>query len=139
MAQQVDVVLPLVTERAVYPNGTRERHVHLGWARSCDSPAARLGLRRGAWYRVVEDRGRPWVVLDVNAVEIRSPRVYLQFRWEPPTAWSVVRSAPQASQPGPPRLVCPVCHGRHELPEGLTELECPDCCLVYPVEREDPV
>jgi len=35
----------------------------IGWARSRGSRAEAQGLRRGAWYRVVEDQQKAYVVL----------------------------------------------------------------------------
>jgi len=45
----------------------------IGWARSRGDRAEKEGLRRGAWYRIVEDSGKTWVVLDVHRVEVRDP------------------------------------------------------------------
>lgn len=133
---------PLTGERGVPANGARHHEADFGWARSYGSHAERLGLRRGAWYRVVEDRERPWVVLDVNGIEVRVARVYLQFRGEPPGMWSVVRPGSEDVARGrrssQPRLVCPGCHGRHLLRVHVVEMRCPDCGRVAPVDWGDP-
>lgn len=130
--------MPLESERGTYANGTSARHLDLGWARSYGSRAERLGLRRGAWYRVVEDRSQPWVVLDVNHIEVRVPRLYLQFRGESPSAWCVVEPAAAGSEQSPTRVVCPACHARYGLRQRITELQCQACGKVYPVDWENP-
>ncbi len=130
--------MPLESERGSYTNGTSTRHLDLGWARSYGSRAERLGLRRGAWYRVVEHRSKPWVVLDVNHIEVRVPRTYLQFRGESPSAWCVVEPASAGIEDSPARLVCPACHARFQLWRGITELCCPACGKVSPVDWDDP-
>ncbi len=137
-AEAVSRLLPLEAEEEGYVNGTSRRHVDLGWARSYGSRADRLGLRRGAWYRVVEDRSQSWVVLEVNGIEVRIPRQYLQFRGELPLAWTVVQPTAGEKPKSPPRLVCPVCHMRYLLQDGLTQLSCIQCGKVYPVDWNDP-
>src|SRR5204863_5681124 len=78
----------------------------IGWARSHGNRAEKEGLRRGAWYRIVEDHGKDWVVLDVHQVEVRVPRDNVQVRKERPKSWSVVHE---------PHLVCPGCHKRQHV------------------------
>ena len=80
----------------------------IGWARSRGDRAEGQGLRRGAWYRVVENPPKDFVVLDVHHVEIRIPKGDVEIRAERPNAWSVVRE---------PHLVCPGCHDRAVIPE----------------------
>ncbi|HYT83660.1 MAG TPA: hypothetical protein VEK86_09415 [Gemmatimonadales bacterium] len=99
-----------------------------GWARSHGTRAEKEGLRRGAWYRVVEDAGKPWVVLDIHHVEIRIPRDDLEIRTDPPKGWSVVRE---------PHLVCPGCARRHVVREGAKDAKCPECGRTYPVDWKD--
>src|SRR5207248_11753928 len=70
----------------------------MGWARSNGTRAEKEGLRRGAWYRIVEDHGKDWVVLDVHQVEVRVPRDNVQVRKERPRSWSGVQE---------PTLACP--------------------------------
>ncbi len=98
------------------------------WARSRGSRAEKDGLRRGAWYRVVEDAGKPWVVLDVHHVHVRITRDDLEIRQGPPVAWSVVRG---------PHLVCPGCHTRYVVAEGSKDVRCPECGRTYPVDWKD--
>src|SRR2546425_1152042 len=71
-----------------------------GWARSRGERAEKEGLRRGAWYRIVEESSKPWIVLDVHQVEVRVPKDTLDIRKDRPKAWSVVHE---------PHLVCPGC------------------------------
>ena len=99
-----------------------------GWARSRGDRAEKDGLRRGAWYRVVEDSGKPWVVVDVHNVEVRIPKDDLEVRREPPTTWSVVHE---------PHLVCPGCHKRHHVSGQPTEAKCPECGNSYAVNWAD--
>jgi len=100
----------------------------IGWARSRGDRAEGQGLRRGAWYRVVEDPKKDYVVLDVHHVEIRIPRSDIEIRSESPKIWSVVRE---------PHLVCPGCHARAVIPEGKKDLRCPECGRTYPIDWKD--
>jgi hypothetical protein len=100
----------------------------IGWARTHGSRAEKEGLRRGAWYRIVEDSGKPWVVLDIHHVEIRIARDDLEIRKDPPKTWSVVRE---------PHLVCPGCARRHVASEGAKDAKCPECGRTYPVDWKD--
>ena len=100
----------------------------IGWARSRGNRAERQGMRRGAWYRVVEDPKKEYVVLDVHHVEIRIPRADLEIRGERPTAWSVVRQ---------PYLVCPGCHSRSVIAEGVRDAKCAECGRSYPIDWKD--
>ena len=63
----------------------------IGWASGTGDFAAQRGLRRGEWYRVVEDNGAAWLRLDVNQVEVRITRDHLLVRRDEPWTWSVVR------------------------------------------------
>jgi hypothetical protein len=98
------------------------------WVRSQGDKAEREGLRRGAWYRVVEDDGKPWLVVDVHHTEIRIPRENLEIKPQPPTAWSVVRH---------PYLVCPGCHTRRYVAGQPNEVQCPECGNTYPIDWKD--
>lgn len=119
--------------------------VEAGWARSRGSQAEPDGLRRGAWYRVVDDIAPDYVVLDVNQVQIRVAREHVQLRGGPPTAWSVVQpSRGEAEAHGrpstrlrEPHFVCPRCHTRYHLVQGLQELKCLECQQTYPIEWQD--
>jgi hypothetical protein len=98
------------------------------WARSRGNRSEQAGLRRGAWYRVVEDAGKPWVVLDVQQVEVRIPREDLELRRDRPNAWSVVHE---------PHLVCPRCHARRHVRAEPKEVQCPECGQSYRVDWSD--
>src|SRR4029077_10002627 len=86
------------------------------------------GLRRGAWYRVVESPPKDYVVLDVHHVEVRIPKGDLEIRNERPNAWSVLRE---------PHLVCPGCHSRTVIAEGKKDAKCYECGRSYPIEGEE--
>lgn len=98
------------------------------WVRSRGDRAEKDGLRRGAWYRVVEDEGKSWVVVDVHHVEVRVPRDDIEIRKARPGNWSVVRH---------PYLVCPGCHTRRHVAGEPTEYRCPDCGNTYPIDWTD--
>lgn len=98
------------------------------WARSAGDKAEREGLRRGAWYRVVEDDGKPWIVVDVHHIEVRIPRDRIELRQQPPNVWSVVRH---------PYLVCPGCHARRYVADEPAQLQCPECGNTYAIDWTD--
>jgi len=100
----------------------------LGWARSRGGRAEKEGLRRGAWYRVVEDSGKPWVVLDVHHVEVRVPKDDVEVHPSRPKVWSVVHE---------PHLVCPGCHQRRHVAGQPKEVKCSECGNTYAVEWSD--
>ena len=100
----------------------------IGWARSRGNRAEKQGLRRGAWYRVVEDEKKEYVVLDVHHVEVRMERGDLEIRKDSPKAWSVVRE---------PHLVCPGCHARYVVAEGAKDAKCPECARTYAIDWKD--
>jgi hypothetical protein len=120
-----------------------------GWARGSGDFAEQRGLRRGEWYKVLEDHGAGWLLLDVNDVQVRITREYLVVRRSQPKAWSVVRLSPEqaaveAKKRGHPSenahlmyLVCPGCHTRHHLNGKPKETECPNCRKTYPVDWSD--
>jgi hypothetical protein len=100
----------------------------LGWARSRGPRAEKEGLRRGAWYRVVEDSGKAWLVLDVHHVEVRVPKEDVDLQAARPKVWSVVHE---------PHLVCPGCHQRRHLVGQPKEVKCPECGNTYAVDWSD--
>jgi hypothetical protein len=100
----------------------------IGWARSRGDRAEREGLRRGAWYRIVEDSKQAWVVLDVHRVEIRVPRENLEVTKDLPKVWSVVHE---------PHLVCPGCHHRQHVSGQPREVKCFECGNTYGIEWQD--
>jgi len=99
-----------------------------GWARSRGERAENEGLRRGAWYRVVEEPGKPWIVLDVHQVEVRVPKDNLDIRKDRPKAWSVVHE---------PHLVCPGCHKRQHVAGQPKEVKCNECGNAFGVDWQD--
>jgi hypothetical protein len=100
----------------------------IGWARSRGNRAEAQGLRRGAWYRVVENPPKDYAVLDVHHVEIRISKGDVEIRTERPNAWSVVRE---------PHLVCPGCHARAVIPEGQKNAKCSECGRTFPIDWHD--
>jgi hypothetical protein len=100
-----------------------------GWARSRGERAEeKEGLRRGAWYRVVEDTGKPWVVLDVHHVEVRVPKDDIDVKKDAPKTWSVVHE---------PHLVCPGCHQRRHVSAQPKDVKCLECGNSYGVDWSD--
>ncbi|HZH80841.1 MAG TPA: hypothetical protein VFD68_06040 [Gemmatimonadales bacterium] len=100
----------------------------IGWARSRGDRAEKEGLRRGAWYRVVEESAQPWVVLEVHQVELRVPKENLEIRKERPKGWSVVHE---------PHLVCPGCHKRQHVSGEPKDVKCHECGNTYAVDWKD--
>src|SRR5579872_7293336 len=102
------------------------------WARVLKSGAH--GLRRGAWYPVVNDASPSIVILDVNKNNVPVDRSSVGLSDEKPEKWSVVKWDPAA--PIPRRIsqqnlpltygVCPQCRARAEL-GNQNVMECPEC------------
>jgi len=86
------------------------------------------GLRRGAWYRIVEEAAQPWIVLDVHQVEVRVPKDNVDIRKDRPKAWSVVHE---------PHLVCPGCHKRQYVSGQPKDVKCVECGNSFGVEWQD--
>ena len=97
----------------------------IGWARSRGDRAEKEGLRRGAWYRIVEESGKSWVVLDVHRVEVRVPKETVDIRRERPQSWSVVHE---------PHLVC---HKRQHVSGQPKEVKCYECENSYSVDWQE--
>lgn len=103
-----------------------------------EQPWARLqvdadyGLRRGAWYRVV-NRTSAEVNLKIGGQALTVPRAVLEFRETPPREWTVVSRPPQSPRvPESMRhgyLVCPNCRQRAPLPPrwSAERLRCSRC------------
>lgn len=116
-----------------------------GWASGDGSKGAERGLRRGAWYPVLETADR-FVVLDVNDVQVRFTHEWLRFRSARPSAWTVVRlSAEEAEAEARAHghadvetlrsyLVCPGCHARYHLRDVAQDARCGQCGNTYPVD-----
>lgn len=115
------------------------------WARPKRSGAH--GLRRGGWYRVVNDSSPSLVILDVRKTNVPVPRSLLEFSDSPPTKWSVVkweesqRGARRASEAnlGLTYGICPACGQRAPIdPPDATALTCDNCQGTFPVDWEHP-
>ncbi len=111
----------------------------IGWARGSGEFAEHRGLRRGEWYKVLEDQGEGWLVLDVNDVQVRITRDHLLVRRSQPKTWSVVRLTPAQGVDEAHRmyLVCPGCHSRQQLTGRPKEAACPKCQKAFPVDWSD--
>ncbi|GBD31248.1 hypothetical protein HRbin33_00196 [bacterium HR33] len=115
------------------------------WARPKRSGAH--GLRRGAWYQVVNDNSPSLVILYVRKTNVPVPRSMLEFSDSPPTKWSVVkweeaqRGARRASEAnlGLTYAVCPACAERSPIdPPDAAQLTCDSCHGTFPVDWEHP-
>ena len=115
-----------------------------GWARCTDGVAD--VLRRGAWYRVVDDGVNGQVVLEVRGRLMQFSRADLTIRETAPSAWSVVvRTGVLRPMLGIGRgrevvtmyAVCPHCAERQDVPAGDSrpdDLECRGCKRSFPVD-----
>lgn len=114
------------------------------WARTHRSGAH--GLRRGAWYTVVNDALPKIVVLQVRKENIPVPRSQLDLSDEQPAKWSVVqweegqRGARRASEAnfGMTYLVCPSCGNRVRLEPDVERLTCSECSGEYELDWDNP-
>lgn len=113
------------------------------WARV--KKAGAHGLRRGAWYPVLNDRPTI-VVLDVAKRAIPMDRSLLDFREAAPDSWSVVQNDPgstagrRASESALNWTygVCPNCRERQNLEPDTTPVKCTDCGKEARVDWENP-
>lgn len=118
------------------PMSSKERK----WARVKRSGAH--GLRRGAWYVVLNENKSNIVVLDVSKKAIPIDRSMLDFTTQKPRKWSVVQLDPQRDAAelageaglGPLYGVCPNCAGRANLRPDDTQLTCPVCQLLFEID-----
>jgi hypothetical protein len=100
------------------------------------------GLRRGAWYPVVNDKKPTIVFLDVNKRNVAVDRTLLEFSETKPTQWSVVvrdaneRGTQRASAASLNRVyaVCPRCRARTNLDHGERAARCPVCAGEFEVD-----
>lgn len=110
------------------------------WARV--KRAGAHGLRRGAWYAVLNENKSNIVVLDVSKKAVPIDRSMLDFSTQKPRKWSVVRLDPEkdaaelASEAGLSPLygVCPNCAGRANLKQDDSQLKCPVCQLLFEID-----
>lgn len=114
------------------------------WARV--RRAGAHGLRRGAWYAVVNDSRPNVAFLDVNRRNVAMDRSLLEFAEGRPDAWSVVARDPE--EPGAQRAsdvdleptygVCPACRNRANLAPDAKRQKCPSCGGEFRVDWENP-
>ena len=103
------------------------------WARVKQDGAH--GLRRGAWYPVVNDKKHDLVIVDVNKKNVPVSRILVDLTDDAPSRWSVVawdaadRGSQRASESrfGLVYGVCPDCRARVSLEEGTDGATCPEC------------
>lgn len=103
------------------------------WARV--RRAGAHGLRRGAWYAVVNDSKPNVVFLDVNKRNVAMDRSLLEFSARRPDRWSVVERDPdepaaaRASDANlnPTYAVCPACRARANLAPDTETMRCAAC------------
>lgn len=107
------------------------------WARCTDSVAD--VLRRGAWYRIVDEDGDDQVVLEVRGRPVRFSRADLTIRADRPDTWSIVvrtgvlrptLGAGKGHEVVTMYAVCPTCAERQDLPGGHAKpdrLTCQRC------------
>lgn len=115
------------------------------WARA--KGAGAHGLRRGAWYLVVNDAQTNVVLLNVRKDNVPVPRTMLDMSEGKPDKWSVVkwqetqRGARRASdhQLGLTYGVCPACGERGAIePPEAAQLSCVHCGGTFPVDWDHP-
>lgn len=114
------------------------------WARP--KPGAH-GLRRGAWYPVVNEMGSTaMIVLDVQKNNVAVPRDMLVLSEVRPSMWTVVewqdtqRGAQRAIEEnhGLTYVVCPACQSRADMaPADTPHLRCAHCNGAYTVDWEN--
>ncbi len=115
------------------------------WARVKRSGAH--GLRRGAWYPVVNDKKPDLVFVDVHTRNVPVSRELVELAEGAPECWSVVmwqeqeNGAERASDSDYGKMygVCPQCRSRQKFsPPGVAEMVCPECGGEFKVDWENP-
>ncbi len=103
------------------------------------------GLRRGAWYPVVNEVTAEMLLLDVARRNVPVPRTALEVSERAPQMWSIVRwqdgdqGFRRVSQSGfdMTYAVCPKCRARVTLPDSSAErMQCPECGGDFPIDWE---
>ena len=105
------------------------------------------GLRRGAWYPVVNRVTSEMLIVDVAKHNVPVPREAVDLSEARPAAWSVV--VWKDRDPGVQRVstsgfaltyaVCPVCRARAELPGSeATSMTCGACGGEYDFDWDHP-
>lgn len=115
------------------------------WARAKGSGTH--GLRRGAWYLVVNDAQAAVVILNVRKNNVPIPRSMLDIIPDRPNKWSVVRwqetqrGARRASEQniGLSYAVCPACGERSKIePPDASTMTCAHCHGTFVLDWEHP-
>jgi hypothetical protein len=109
--------------------------VHTQWARP---PAdVNRGLRRGAWYRVIDVTPQA-VIVDVNHIAHVLPREGVDIVATPPRYWSIVpRPADAVRVPddwGDHYALCPACRNRTVIKSRAAMLRCPRCAGAFRID-----
>lgn len=111
----------------------------LGWARCLDNVAD--VLRRGAWYRILEETPDGNVVVECGQRPVRLSRVDVKIRETPPDRWSVVvrtgvlrPTLGRGNDVVTTYAVCPHCHERQDFADRPASLKCTRCVREAPVE-----
>ena len=106
------------------------------WARLRDD--VKVPLRRGAWYRVLEERDLE-VVIEVGGKPKSILKAMVEIVDRPHPRWTVVR-APQTggrASLGDPYGVCPSCGERTQLTRRAKRLKCPSCKWEFEVAWDE--
>jgi len=111
----------------------------LSWARV--KTDLHLGLRRGAWYRVIRETGSQ-VILDVDHQPTTILREYLEFVSVRPDRWTIVERpsdvAGVAAGWGQSYGVCPHCTHRAPLVHPVVEARCSKCGGTFLIDWSAP-
>jgi hypothetical protein len=99
-----------------------------------------LGLRRGAWYRVLSFAPLD-VTVDINHKPVVVPRTEIELAATAPQRWTVVprpSNAPRLPASwGDQYAVCPNCRSRAQLHASSPTLRCARCNGQFPVGWEE--
>jgi hypothetical protein len=100
-----------------------------------------LGLRRGAWYRVIREADGQ-VILDVEHQPVTVLREYLEFVSVRPDRWTIVERpidvAGAAAEWGQSYGVCPHCTHRAPLVHPVVEARCSKCRGTFLIDWPAP-
>lgn len=112
----------------------------LGWVRVGEQGAE--GLRRGAWYEVLEERPDGGLVVNVHGAQVSVHRSRVSVVPERPREWSVVVRvgvlrptwANARHSITTTYSVCPSCQHRQEMRDRPVTLACDRCKQSFPVD-----
>ncbi len=104
------------------------------------------GLRRGAWYPVVNSGKSDLILLNVHRSNVPVPRAFVELSELKPYHWSVVewmegdRGAGRATQEndGLTYGVCPSCRFRAPIAGRPEQITCPECQTAAEVDWAHP-